>query len=129
MGIVEESDSEVDDNTTNLRENYNSLLEKSGEYARVAKVAVKKMKKAEDYRSLLVRYKEAKCKIETANGELTVAYSKVKFLELEVVEANAKINQVSTKKLDDVISFKKSFSNKIELGYTRESSMSFKVTK
>ena len=129
MGIVEESDSEVDDNTTNLRENYNSLLEKSGEYARVAKVAVKKMKKAEDYRSLLVRYKEAKCKIETANGELTVAYSKVKFLELEVVEANAKIDQVSTKKLDDVISSKKSFSNKIELGYTRESSMSFKVTK
>ena len=92
MGIVEESDSEVDDNTTNLRENYNSLLEKSGEYARVAKVAVKKMKKAEDYRSLLVRYKEAKCKIETANGELTVAYSKVKFLELEFVQANAKVN-------------------------------------
>ena len=58
MGIVEESDSEVDDNTTNLRENYNSLLEKSGEYARVAKAIVKKMKKVEeDYRSLLVRYK------------------------------------------------------------------------
>ena len=37
-----------------------SLLEKSGEYARVAKTAVKKMKKAEeDYKSLLGRYKEA----------------------------------------------------------------------
>ena len=72
-------------------------------YARVAKAAVKKIKKAkEDYRSLLVRYKEAKCKIETLNGELTEAYSKVKFLELEVIQANAKVDRVFTKKLDDV---------------------------
>ena len=46
MGIVEESDAEEDKDTTGLQENYNSLLEKSGEYARVAKEAVKKMKKA-----------------------------------------------------------------------------------
>ena len=92
MGIVKESDAEEDEDTTSLQENYNSLLEKSGEYARVAKVAVKKMKKSEeDYRSLLVRYKEAKCEIETLNGELTKAYTKVKFLELEVVQANAKV--------------------------------------
>ena len=86
MVIVEELDADEDEDTTGLKENYNSLLEKSGEYARVAKAAVKKMKKAEeDYRSLLVRYKEAKCEIETLNGELTKVYSKVKFLELEVV--------------------------------------------
>ena len=78
--------------TEGLQENYNSLLEKSGEYTRVAKAAVKNMKKAEeDYKSLLVRYKEAKCEIETLNGELTKAYTKVKFLELEVVQANAKV--------------------------------------
>ena len=77
MGIVEESDAEEEEDTAGLQENYNSLLEKLGEYARVAKVAVKKMKKAnEDYRSLLVRYKDAKCEIETLNGELTEAYSK-----------------------------------------------------
>ena len=58
---------------------------------------VKKMKKAEeDYKSLLVRYKEAKCEIETMNGELTEAYSKIRFLELEVVQANATIEKVST---------------------------------
>ena len=86
MGIVEESDAEEDDDIAGLQETYNSLLEKSGEYERVAKAAVKKMKKAEeDYRSLLVRYKEAKCEIETLNGELTEACTKVKFLELEVV--------------------------------------------
>ena len=51
---------------------------------------MKNMKKAEDdYRSLLVRYKETKCEMETMNGELTKVYSKIKFLEFEVVQANA----------------------------------------
>ena len=95
MGVVEESDVEEDESTAGLQENYNSLLEKLGEYASVAKAAVKKMKKAEeDYRSLLGRYKEAKCEIETPNGELTEAYTKVKFLELEVVQANAKVESL-----------------------------------
>ena len=31
-GIVEESDAEEDEDTAGLQENYNSLLEKSGEY-------------------------------------------------------------------------------------------------
>ena len=53
MGIVEESDAKEDEDVAGLQENYNSLLEKSEEYARVAKAAVKKMKKAEeDYKSL-----------------------------------------------------------------------------
>ena len=101
MGVVEESDVEEDESSVGLQENYNSLLAKFGKYARVAKVAVKNMKKAdEDYRRLLVRYKEAKCEIETLNGELTKAYSKIKFLELEVVQANTKVERVSSKKLD-----------------------------
>ena len=44
-----------------------------------------------------MRYKETKCEIETMNGELIEAYSKIKFLELEVVQANAKIERLSTK--------------------------------
>ena len=108
IGIVEESDVEEDENAAYLQENYNSLLEKSGECAGVAKAAVKKMKKAEeDYRSLLMRHKEAKCEIEKLNGELSEAYSKVRFLEQEVVQANAKIERVSTKKINDVISSQK----------------------
>ena len=68
IGVVEETNAEEDENTTSLQENYKSLLEKSGEYTRVAKAVVKKMKKAEeDYKSLLVCYKEAKCEIETLN--------------------------------------------------------------
>ena len=45
IGIEEESDAEEDEDIVGLKENYNSLLEKSGEYARVAKAVVKKMKK------------------------------------------------------------------------------------
>ena len=72
--------------------------------------AVRKMKKAEkDYKSLLICYKESKCEIETLNGELSEAYIKVRFLEQEVVQANAKIERVITKKLDDVILHKRAF--------------------
>ena len=59
MGIVEESDDEEDERTVGLQETYNSLLKKAREYARAAKAAIKKMKRAEqDYKILLVRYKE-----------------------------------------------------------------------
>ena len=130
MRILEESDVEEDKSTKGLQENFNSLLEKSGEYARVAKAVVKKMKKAEeDYRSLLVRHKEAKCEIKKLNGKLSEAYLKIRFLELEVVQANAKVARVSTKKLDDVSSSQKHFSDKFGLGYTGESSSANKITK
>ena len=130
IGIVEESDVDEDEDTSGLRENYNSLLGKSGEYATVAKAAVKKMKKVEeDYRGLLVRYKKAKCEIETLNGELTEAYTKVKFFELELVQANVKVERVSTKKLDDVLSSQKTFFNKTGLGYIGESSSAVNISK
>ena len=74
LGVVEESDAKEDESTTNLQENYNPLLEKLGEYTRVAKATVKKMKKVEeDYKSILICYKKAKCEIETLNGELLEA--------------------------------------------------------
>ena len=130
MGVVEESDVEEGEDTAGLQENYNSLLEKSGEYARVAKATMKKMKKVEeDYRSLLMRHKEAKCEIERLNGEVSQAYSKVRFLEQEVMQANAKVERVSTKKLDEVTSSQKNFLDKSGLGYTGGSSSSVKVTK
>ena len=46
MGIGEESDDE-DEGTKELQETYDSLLEKTGEYAKVAKAAIGKMKKVE----------------------------------------------------------------------------------
>ncbi|XP_065629149.1 uncharacterized protein LOC136067350 [Quercus suber] len=130
MGIVEESEDEEVGETVGLQETYNSLLEKTGEYAKVANAAIKKMKRAEeDYKSLLARYKEAKCEIETLNGELSEAYTKVRFLEQEVVQAHAKVDRISSRKLDDVISSQKHASDKSGLGYTGGSSSSAKVTK
>ena len=100
--IREESDDEEEE-AKGLQESYNSLLEKSGEYARVAKIAIRKMKKAEqDYKSILMSYKVMKCEVEVLNEEITKAYSKIKFLELEVIQANAKLECVASKKLDEV---------------------------
>ena len=45
------------------------------------------------------------------------------------MQANAKIERVSTKKLNDVISSQKQFSDKSGLGYTGGSSSSGNVTK
>ena len=67
-GIGEESDDE-DEGTKELQESYNSLLEKTRQYTRMAKAAIRKMKKAkQDYKSILVRYKETKCEVEALNG-------------------------------------------------------------
>ena len=113
-----------------MQESYNSLLDKTGEYARVAKAAIRKMKKAEqDCKSILVRYKEMKCEVEALNGELTNAYSKIKFLELEVIQANAKVEHIASKKLDELLTHQKPFSNKSGLGYSGESNSSTNVSK
>ena len=90
IGVGDESDDDdeecVYEGTNRLQESYNALLEKNGEYARVAKAAIRKMKKAkENYKSILAWYKETKCEVEGLNEELGNAYSKIKFLEFEVV--------------------------------------------
>ena len=96
----------------------------------MAKVAIRKMKKAkQDYKSILVRFKETKCEVEALNGELTKAYSKIKFLKLEVIQANTKVERVASKKLDEVLAHQKPFSNKSGLGYSEESSSSTNVSK
>ena len=50
MRVGEESDDEdeecIYERAKGLQESYNSLLEKTGEYARVAKATIRKMKKA-----------------------------------------------------------------------------------
>ena len=53
----------------------------------------------------------------------------VRFLEHEVVQANAKVERVSTKKLDDVLSSQKTFSDKTGLGYIGESSSAVNIFK
>ena len=128
MGIGEESDDD-DEGAKGLQESYSSLPEKIGEYARVAKAAIRKMKKAEhDYKSILMRYKETKCEVEALNEELTKAYSKIKFLEIKVIQANAKMERVASKKLNEVLAHQKPFPDKSGLGYTGESSSSANVS-
>ena len=96
----------------------------------MAKAAIRKMKKAEqDYKSIHVRYKETKREVEVLNGELTEAYSRIKFLKLKVIQANAKVEPVASKKLDEVLAHQKPFSDKSGLGYSEESNSSANVSK
>ena len=109
----------------NLQGAYDSLLEDCGKYAKVANLAVKMMKKVEEeHRGILVQLKEAKCEVEGPKGELIEAYFKIKFLELEIIQANVKVEHISTKKLDNVLSSQKSSHDKTGLGYTGEGSSS-----
>ena len=86
------------------------MLEDCGKYAKV----VKKMKRIEeDHKSTLVQLKDSKFEVENLKEELLNAYSKTKFLELEVIQANAKVKRKTTKKLDNVLLSQKSFSNKV----------------
>ena len=43
-------------------------------------------------------------KVEELKEELLNAYSKIKFLELEIIQANVKMERISTEKLDNVLS-------------------------
>ena len=50
------------------------------------------------------------------------AYSKIKFLELEIIQANVKVERISTMKLDNVLSSQKPSHDKTGLGYIGEGS-------
>ena len=76
-----------------------------------------------------MRYKETKCEVEAMNEELTNAYSRIKFIELEVIQANAKMERVASKKLDEVLAYQKPSSDRSGLGNTGESSSSANVSK
>ena len=125
---IEESEDEdvcQNEGENNLQEAYDSQLEDCGKYANVANLAVKKMKKVEEkHKGILVQLKESKYEEERLKGELVVAYSKIKFLELEIIQANVKVERISTKKLDNVLSSQKSSHDKTGLGYTEEGSSS-----
>ena len=67
---------------------------------------------------------QSKCEVEGLKEELLNSYSKIKFLELKIIQANVKVECISTKKLDSVLSSKKFSTDKIGLGYTGEGSSS-----
>ena len=130
MGRVVTKDVYLNEGDKNLQEMYDALLENCGKYAKVAKSAVKKMKKIkEEHKSTLVQLKDAKCEVEELKEELLNAYAKIKFFELEVIQANVKVECITTKKLDSELSSQKPSMNKIELGYIDEGSLSGKPKK
>ena len=63
--IFDDKDVYFNEGDNNLQEEYDVLLENCGKYAKVAKSAIKKMKKIEEEdKSTLVQLKDAKCEVE-----------------------------------------------------------------
>ena len=123
--VSDDEDVKLNKGDKNLQEVYDTLLESCGKYAKVAKSAIKKMKKIEEeHKSTLVQHKDAKWEVEELKEELLNAYSKIKFLKLEVIQANVKVERITTKKLDSVLSSQKPSTDKNRLGYTGEGSSS-----
>ena len=58
----------------------------------------------EDHKSTIAQLKDAKCEVEDLKEKVLNAYLKIKFLKLEVVQANVKVEHIITKKLDNVLS-------------------------
>ena len=110
IDVLEDEDMYLKEGQKNLQEMYDVLLEDCGKYAKVVQSATKKIKKIEEeHKSTLVQFKEAKCEVEELKEELMNAYSKIKFLELKIIQANVKLECISTKKLDNVLSYQKTF--------------------
>ena len=121
----EDEDACLNEGEKNLQEVYDVLLEDCGKYTKDVNNAVKKMKKIEEeHKCTLVQLKEAKCEVEKLKEELVNAYSKIKFLELKIIQANVKVECISTKKLDNMLSSQKPSNDKASLGYPSEGSSS-----
>ena len=71
-----------------------------------------------------MQFKEAKCEAEELKEELLNAYSKIKFPELKIIQANVKVERISIKKLDIMLSSQKPSNDKIGLGYIGDGSSS-----
>ena len=82
------------------------------------------MKKIEEeHKSTLAQLKDAKCEVEELKEELLNVYSKIEFLKLEEIQANVKVQCITTKKHDSEPSQKPS-TDKTRLGYIGEGSSS-----
>ena len=123
--VLDDEDVYLNEGDKKHQDVYEALLEDCGKYANIAKNAIKKMKRIEEeHKSILAQLKDAKYEVEELKEELLNAYLRIKFLELEVIQANVKMEHIITKKLDSVLSSQKPSIDKIGLGYTGEGSSS-----
>ena len=91
--ISDDKDVYLNEGDKNFQDVYDALLKDCGKYTKVAKSAVKKMKKIEEeHKSTLAQLKDAKCEVEELKEELLNANSN-KFLELEVIQDNVKVER------------------------------------
>ena len=82
--VSDDKDMYLNEGDKNIQEVYDALLEDCDKYAKVPKSVVK----------------DPKCEVEKLKEELLNAYSKIKFLKLEVIQENVKVECITIKKLE-----------------------------
>ena len=96
---IDDEEEYLDEGDKKLQVVYDALLEDFGKYANVAKSVVKKMKRIkEDRKSTLLQPRDAKYEVENLKEEPLNAYSKIKFFELEVIQAKILLNAYKIQK-------------------------------
>ena len=100
---IEESEDEdmcQNEGEINLQEAYDSLLEDCDKYAKVANLAMKKMKKVEEeHRGILVQLKEAKCEVEGLKGSWLKLILRSSFLNLKLSKLMSRSSASSPRNL------------------------------
>ncbi|KAL0005472.1 hypothetical protein SO802_013033 [Lithocarpus litseifolius] len=106
---------------TNFSHSQFSNNEGGGKYARIVENAIRRMKKVEEENEATLEELEIyMCKVKKLKVELDSAYLEIKFLELELIEANSRVDKLSCEKPDSMLEAQRSSSLKLGFGYTRE---------
>ena len=131
-GIVEEVDKEEDlvkskfekmDEQDGIHTAYAKLYKISKKHEKLYRLATKKLSEVElDQEELFTKFDEANQSIGALRFENNFLAERTKKLEAELFQVRAQLERTSSVKLDEMLSFQKSTSNRTGLGYDFSSS-------
>ena len=126
-GIVKDVDEEEDlveskfekmDEQDDIHIAYAELYKVSEKHEKLYRLATKKLSEVElEREEIFMKFDEANQTIRTLRFENNFLAEKTKKLEAEFFQVRAQLERTSSAKLDKMLSFQKSASNRIDLGY------------
>ena len=97
---------------------YAKLYKVSKKYEKLYRLATKKLSEVElDREELSTKFDEASQTIGVLRFENNFLAKKIKMLEVELFQVRTQLERTSSAKLDDMLSFQKSASNRTDLRY------------
>ena len=118
-----ESKFEKMDDQDDIDTAYEKLYKLSKKHEKLYRLTTKKLSDVKlDYEELSTKFDEANQAIGTLRFENNFLAEKTKKLEMELFQVRAQLEKTSSAKLDEMLSFQKSVSNRTGLGYGFSSS-------